>query len=222
MNKENIDIIKAEGELVELYADEIPELAWSTGPASYEYYMKRRSLFDAWVQRLWRAPGTIFSSDSATLSIEEGKLLGVAIAFNGGKYRERIRAGGPLWEEMLKADEVTTEEIAGVTERAKLASWLNPVIYSNTFYIHALAVKPEGRGKGVGYSMMEYLFEEAKEIDYQEFQLDVLSDNPAVGFYRSLGLEVLAETKAPKPAEFGVPIEFRMGKLLTKKTRSRV
>ena len=214
MNKENIDIIKAEGELVELYADEIPELAWSTGPVSYEYYMKRRSLFDAWVQRLWRTPGTLFSSDSAILSIEEGELLGVAIAFNGGKYRERIRAGGPLWEEMLKADEVTTEEIAGVTERAKLPSWLNPVIYSNTFYVHALAVKPEARGKGVGYSMMEYLFEEAKELGYQEFQLDVLSDNPAVGFYRSLGLEVLAETKAPKPAEFGVPIEFRMGKLL--------
>ena len=214
MNKENIDIIKAEGELVELYADEIPELAWSTGPVSYEYYMKRRSLFDAWVQRLWRTPGTLFSSDSAILSIEEGKLLGVAIAFNGGKYRERIRTGGPLWEEMLKADEVSTEEIAGVTERAKLASWLNPVIYSNTFYVHALAVKPEARGKGVGYSMMEYLFEEAKELGYQEFQLDVLSDNPAVGFYRSLGLEVLAETKAPKPAEFGVPIEFRMGKLL--------
>ena len=158
MNKENIDIIKAEGELVELYADEIPELAWSTGPVSYEYYMKRRSLFDAWVQRLWRTPGTLFSADSAILSIKEGKLLGVAIAFNGGKYRERIRAGGPLWEEMLKADEVTTEEIAGVTERAKLASWLNPVIYSNTFYVHALAVKPEARGKGVGYSMMECLF----------------------------------------------------------------
>ena len=214
MNKENIDITKAEGELVKLYADEIPELAWSTGPVSYEYYMKRRSLFDAWVQRLWRTPGTLFSADSAILSIKEGKLLGVAIAFNGGKYRERIRAGGPLWEEMLKADEVTTEEIAGVTERAKLASWLNPVIYSNTFYVHALAVKPEARGKGVGYSMMEFLFEEAKELGYQEFQLDVLSDNPAVGFYRSLGLEVLAETKAPKPAEFGVPIEFRMGKLL--------
>ena len=214
MNKENIDITKAEGELVKLYADEIPELAWSTGPVSYEYYMKRRSLFDAWVQRLWRTPGTLFSADSAILSIKEGKLLGVAIAFNGGKYRERIRAGGPLWEEMLKADEVTTEEIAGVTERAKLASWLNPVIYSNTFYVHALAVKPEARGKGVGYSMMECLFDEAKELGYQEFQLDVLSDNPAVGFYRSLGLEVLAETKAPKPAEFGVPIEFRMGKLL--------
>ena len=214
MNKANINIIKAENELVELYADEIPELAWSTGPASYEYYMKRRSLFDAWVLRLWRATGTIFSSDSAILSIKEGKLLGVAIAFNGGKYRERIRAGGPLWEEMLKAEEVTSEEIAGVTERAKLASWLNPVIHSNTFYVHALAVKPEARGQGIGYSMMEYLFNKATVLGYQEFQLDVLSDNPAVGFYRSLGLEVLAETRAPKPAEFGIPIEFRMGKIL--------
>ncbi len=214
MNKKDIDIIKAEGKLIELYADEIPELAWSTGPASYEYYMKRRSLFDTWVQHLWRAPGTIFSSDSAILSIKESKLLGVAIAFNGGKYRERIRAGGPLWEKMLKAKEVTSEEIAGVTERAKLASWLNPVIHSNTFYVHALAVKPEARGQRIGYSMMEYLFNEAKELGYQEFQLDVLSDNPAVGFYRSLGLEVLAETRAPKPAEFGVPVEFRMGKVL--------
>ena len=191
MNKEDIDIIKAEGELIELYADEIPELAWSTGPASYEYYMKRRSLFDAWVQRLWRAPGTIFSSDSAILSIKEGKLLGVAIAFNGGKYKERIRSGGPLWREMLKAKEVTSEEITGVTERAKLASWLNPVIRSNTFYLHALAVKPEARGQRIGYSMMEYLFKKAKELGYQEFQLDVLSDNPAVGFYLSLGLSLI-------------------------------
>ena len=214
MNKENIDIIKAEGELIELYADEIPELTWSTGPVSYEYHMKRRSLFDAWVQRSWRTPGTLFSADSAILSIREGKLLEVAIAFNGTKFKERVRAVGPLWEEMLKAEEVTTEEIAGVAERSKLASWLNPVIYSNTFYVHAIAVKPEARGQRVGYLMMEYLFNKAKELGYLEFQLDVLSDNPAVGFYRSLGLEVLAETRAPKPAEFGVHIVFRRGKLL--------
>ena len=36
MKKENIDIVKAEGELIELHADEIPELACSTGPVSYE------------------------------------------------------------------------------------------------------------------------------------------------------------------------------------------
>ena len=59
MKIENIDIVKAEGELIELYANEIPELAWSTGPVSYEYHMKRRSLFDASVQRSWRTPGTL-------------------------------------------------------------------------------------------------------------------------------------------------------------------
>ena len=142
MKKENIDIVKAEGELIELYANEIPELAWSTGPVSYEYHMKRRSLFDASVQRSWRTPGTLFSADSAILSIREGKLLGVAIAFNGTEFKERVAALGPLWEEMLKAEEVTAEEIVGVAERSKLASWLNPVIYSNTFYVHAIAVKP--------------------------------------------------------------------------------
>ena len=134
MKKENIDIVKAEGELIELYANEIPELAWSTGPVSYEYHMKRRSLFDASVQRSWRTPGTLFSADSSILSIREGKLLGVAIAFNGTEFKERGAALGPLWEEMLKAEEVTTEEIVGGAERSKLASWLNPVIYSNTFY----------------------------------------------------------------------------------------
>ena len=214
MKKENIDIVKAEGELIELHADEIPELAWSTGPVSYEYHMKRRSLFDALVQRSWRTPGTLFSADSAILSFRDGKLLGLAIAFIGTEFKERVSALGSLWEEMLKAEEVTAEEIAGVAERSRLASWLNPVIYSNTFYVHAIAVKPEARGQRVGYLMMEYLIKKAKELGCLEFQLDVLSDNPAVGFYRSLGLEVLAETRAPKPAEFGVPIEFRMGKLL--------
>ena len=45
----------------------------------------------------------------------------------------------------------------------------------------------------------------------RELQLEVLSDNPAVGFYRCFGLEVLAETRAPQPTEFGVPPELRMG-----------
>ena len=50
-----------------------------------------------------------------------------------------------------------------------------------------------------------------RERDQHFRQLDVLSDNPAVGFYRAVGLELLAETTAPKPAAFGVPPEYRMG-----------
>ena len=74
-----------------------------------------------------------------------------------------------------------------------------------------LAVTPEARGQRIGYQLMQHALATTRARSCRELQLDVLSDNPAVGFYRSLGLEVLAETTAPKPAEFGVPPELRMG-----------
>jgi len=42
-------------------------------------------------------------------------------------------------------------------------------------------------------------------------QLDVLSDNPAVNFYQSMGLSLLVESRAPIPQQHGVPPEWRMG-----------
>ena len=85
------------------------------------------------------------------------------------------------------------------------------MIDADTYYIHALSVKPEYRGKRVGYHLIDNAISKAREQGYVRFQLDVLSDNPAVEFYRAVGLEVLAETCAPKPAAFGVPPEYRMG-----------
>ena len=55
----------------------------------------------------------------------------------------------------------------------------------------------------------------AREQGFAKLQLDVLSDNPAVEFYRAVGLELLAETTAPDPAAFGVPPEYRMGMKLS-------
>ena len=51
----------------------------------------------------------------------------------------------------------------------------------------------------------------AKEEGFRGLQLDVLSDNPAVNFYQSMGLELLVESLAPKPNAAGVPAEYRMG-----------
>jgi hypothetical protein len=59
--------------------------------------------------------------------------------------------------------------------------------------------------------LIDVAIKRAKENGYKRFQLDVLSDNPTVGFYRAVGLELLADTREPKPAEFGVPPEYRMG-----------
>ncbi|MEM8745378.1 MAG: hypothetical protein AAGF91_01655, partial [Actinomycetota bacterium] len=59
--------------------------------------------------------------------------------------------------------------------------------------------------------LLRHALDQARSNGASGLQLDVLSDNPAVDFYRAHGLEVLVESKAPIPFENGVPIELRMG-----------
>ena len=209
-----IELVEAEGERIERHASDVPKLVWSTGPASYEFHFAGRSLFDALVLRSWRTPGTLFAADATTLAIEGNELMGLAITMKGPEFRERQAALGPLWPELMAAGEVDPDGMAEVIKRSRLASWLNPIVHPRSYYVHAIAVKPAARGQRTGLKLMEHAFETAKALGCRDLQLDVLSDNPAVQFYLSLGLEVLAETRAPKPSDFGVPVEYRMGKAL--------
>ena len=206
-----MEFVRADAALAARLADEIPELVWATGPVSYEYHFGRRTLFDDLVRRSWLAPGTLFSWDATTLAMDGDELLGVEIGFHRPGFRERQSALAPLWPEMVGAGEVSEAEIAGVIERSEHASWLNPVVRSGIYYIHALSVKPEHRGKQIGVRLMENAMQQGRENDCRALELDVLSDNPAVHFYRSMGLELLVESRAPKPEAFGVPPEHRMG-----------
>ena len=198
-------------EQVEQFANQIPELVWATGPVSYDYHFARRELFDAVVLGSWRTPGSLFAADATTVAVEDGQLMGIEIGMPGNEYRLRQNALAPVWQRLVASQEADAEVIAGVLERSDHASWLNPVIHDDTYYIHALSVKPEARGKRVGYALIENAIKKAREQGFAKLQLDVLSDNPAVGFYRAVGLDLLAETTAPKPAAFGVPPEYRMG-----------
>ncbi len=207
-----MDLPKAEGDLIERHAGDVPTLVWATGPVSYEYHFGRRALFDAVVKASWRTPGLLFGADAATLALRDGALLGLAITtMQGPEFRSRGSALAPLRQELLAADAVQPDEVAGVVERSGLASWLNPALHSSTWYVHAIAVTSEARGQRIGVRLMEHALETAKARSCRELQLDVLSDSPAVSFYRSLGLEVLAETEALRLAEFGVPPELRKG-----------
>ena len=187
---------------------------WATGPVSYDYHFADRALFDAVVAASWLADGTLFAADGASLAVEDGELMGIEVGMPGPEYKARQNALGPVWQELVAKGEIDAEDIPGVLERSEHASWLNPVINSDTYYIHALSVKPGFRGKRVGYHLIQNAIKIAREGGFAKLQLDVLSDNPAVEFYRAVGLELLADTRAPKPMEFGVPPEYRMGMTL--------
>lgn len=210
-----MEIIAAAGALIADHAAEIPDLVWATGPSSYEYHFAERQLFDAIVTGSWLAPGTLFAADATSLALEDGQLMGIEIGMPGQEFRSRQAALGPVWQALIANDSIDAEDIPGVLERSEHASWLNPVVQADTYYIHALAVKPEFRGKRVGFHLIDQAISRARAAGFAKLQLDVLSDNPAVEFYRAVGLELLAETRAPLPEAAGVPPEYRMGMKLT-------
>jgi len=210
-----MEIILATEDVRAEFAHEIPELVWATGPVSYEYHFADRDLFDAIVRGSWLQDGTLFAADASSLAVEDGNLMGIEIGMPGPEYRTRQNALGPVWQDLVASEQIDPDDIPGVLARSDHASWLNPVIYEDTYYIHALSVKPNYRGKRVGYHLIQNAMTKAREQGFAKLQLDVLSDNPAVEFYRAVGLELLAETTAPDPAAFGVPPEYRMGMKLS-------
>lgn len=209
-----MEMIPASAELREKFQHQISELVWATGPVSYEYHFGDRDLFNVIIEASWLTDGTLFAADSTWLAVEGDQLLGIEIGMPGPEFRTRQEALGPVWRRLVSEGNIDADLIPGVLERSGHASWLNPVVFDDTYYIHALSVTPEARGKRVGYQLIHRAIQSAKEAGFSQLQLDVLSDNPAVGFYRNLGLEVLAETTAPKPRAFGIPPEYRMGMAL--------
>jgi ribosomal protein S18 acetylase RimI-like enzyme len=75
-------------------------------------------------------------------------------------------------------------------------------------------MKSKFRGKRVGYHLMERAISAPREEGFAKRQFAVLPDNPAVDVYRSVGFDLLAETRAPKPTAFGILPEYRMGMVL--------
>ncbi|MEM7341159.1 MAG: GNAT family N-acetyltransferase [Actinomycetota bacterium] len=202
------------GAVRQAYTTVVPEFVWSTGPVSYEYHFGDRDLFDKVVGGSWLLDGSLFGADTTTLAVDDGRVLGIEIGMPGTEFAERQAGLAPVWQQLMSDGDVDWPAVKGVLQRSERASWLNPVVRADTYYIHAIAVAPEARGTGLGYRLIQNAITGATEAGFKKLQLDVLSDNPAVSFYESVGLELLADTRAPEPMAFGVPPEYRMGMVL--------
>jgi GNAT superfamily N-acetyltransferase len=213
---EDVRIVQADASMATRYEADIGELVHATGPVSYDYHFPKRTIFDDLVLQSWHADGTLFAADATRLALDGDQLLGIEIGFHGTEFRERQAALAPLWERLLSEGVGNQADVELVLERSEHAKWLNPVVHSGVYYVHALSVTPEARGKRVGMQLLARAMRTAKTAGHKQLQLDVLSDNPAVNFYQSMGLELLVESRAPKPQEHGVPPEWRMGIDLSK------
>ena len=206
-----MDIVRVDSGLAKAHESVIPGLVYSTGPSSYDYQFGGRELLDPVVRKSWHMPDTLFAHDACHFALDNDEVAGFLLSFHASEFRPRGLGLAPVWKDMIASGEVSQEEFSAFLERVEYASWLNPVTRPGIYYIHAIATRPAYRGQRVGVALLQTAIDVAKQLGHGSVELDVLSDNPAVGFYRSQGFELLAETKAPKPFAAGVPIEYRMG-----------
>ena len=162
------------------------------------------------VKSSWATPGTLFAYDETSLAFDGSELVGILVRFHGPEFLQRRKALPPLWKPMIDSGEVKAEELAEIGRRTHLCSYLNAAIPSVVYYIHAVAVKESARGTGIGAALVHHAIQRGRSAGLRGLHLDVLSDNPAVQFYNTMGLNCIVQTIAPEPLSNGVPMEMRM------------
>ena len=196
-------------------AREIPDLVRATGPVSYDYQFGR-PLLEALVLASWTTAGTLYAASTSTLALAgDGDLLGLEIGFDGPDFYAFKAGLVGVAMELIEQGHIPAAEAGGLIARAEKASYLNAHIPDDVYYILVLATPERHRGKGAGAALLRHAIQRARTAGKRELQLDVLADNPAVSFYRAMGLEVAAETSVPElTQDHGFPAEYRMTMVL--------
>jgi len=193
------------------FAPLIAGLIRATGPVSYDYQFGTEGLLERLVAASWPVAGTLFCAACTTAATDGDALLGIELGFAGPNFAVFKASLAGLAPGLIARGEVAYDELAGLTTRARKASYLNAAIPDDVYYVHALSALPEHRGRGVGKALLSAAMGRARTAGYRELQLDVLADNPAVGFYQAAGLEVLSEVRSPELSrDHGFPSEYRM------------
>lgn len=207
-----IEIVRPGETIIERFATLIPGMIYATGPVSYGYQFGRdgRAL-KLIVEASWRTPQTLFSANASALALEDGELLGLELGFHGPDFYTFKANLAALAPALINAGALTLEEAIGVGDRAQKASYLNAHVLDGVYYLFALTVFEQHRGRGIGAKLFSTALARAKAAGHRELQLDVLADNPAVQFYLAMGMEIVVEIRSPELSrDHAFPSEYRM------------
>jgi ribosomal protein S18 acetylase RimI-like enzyme len=194
------------------HVDEIPDLVFSTGRAVYGYiFGSDRKFFDVFIRRSWMDANSLHSMADTTVALSGDELMGIELGYSGDRYYELRKSSGSVSKAMLASNDTTPEDLQGIANRSYKNDFQIPRVPNNAYYIMALAVKEDSRGLGLGAKLLNNAIDRARKEGCRTLHLDVLSDNPAVDFYKRMGLTCMAETSVPELGQHhGVPAEYRM------------
>lgn len=189
----------------------ITSLVHMTGPESYDYIFGTDGILDPFLKEAWVRDGNLYSRDAATVAWDREGLAGIEMGYAGHEFYQRRAALDAVSIALLQSGTTSRDTLSAIVARAERASYLNAHVPEDVYYLMVLAVPTARRGRGAGKRLLSNAIGNARKQGFRALHLDVLSNNPAIGLYRAMGLDCAAEIIAPSPCrEHGVPMEMRM------------
>ncbi len=190
------------------HGDGAAALLYATAPPIFEFLSGADAAFRARLMALqWQAEEGFLSHRHAMAAYgADGSLLGLELGFDNTAEAAAFKAA---WE-LLRAQATAAQQKQVALAVAQL-TYVTPFTPDGNYCVHNLAVTDAGRGTGLGRRLLEGTFQRAAAAGYRSVCLDVMASNPAVGFYRRLGMRLACETRIPDLVEqHGFPTLYRM------------
>jgi len=200
----SIEILQATPDQAELAA----ELLHATGPPIFDYLYGSEPAFRTRMMALqWQAEEGFLSHRHAMAAYGPGgDMLGLELGFDNTVEDAAFEAASAIVQA-----HATAAQTAQIFAAARNLVYLTPFTPVGNYCVHNLAVTNTDRGTGLGRRLLEGAFERAAKSGYKSVCLDVMEINPAVGFYRHLGMRLACETRIPDLVEHhGFPTIYRM------------
>ncbi len=203
----NVTIVPASNDPAKALA--AAHLVWDSSDHFLEhlYAGKQRRAFED-LQYHWLQAAGLLSHRHALLATDGAKneILGLALAFGGDQENGQRNLTGQHMAALA-----TEQEIPDFYDRMEALSQFHPEIPSNALYLQNIAVRGTMRGRRIGELLFQAIVGRARSEGFTALHLDVVSDNPAISFYRRQGMEILSESDVPDlRTNHGQPPRYRM------------
>ncbi len=172
-----------------------PFIAWGLDEASGGFFttMLGRPAHEV-LTRVAAQPRHAFSFAHVVIAESDGSAIGLCQGFGYGTpdgTAELVRAAG-VRALRLGAVALAGRRLLAALDHHEPGQW----------YLQAIAVRPEGRGTGVGRRLLADAFDRARGSGSSELALDVdVSNTRAADLYRRVGLEVVSTSKPARLLE---------------------
>lgn len=191
-------------------ADLAAELIHATEPHIFGYlHGHDMALVRRHLGHQWQQTDSLFSHRFATAAWLGDELMGIELGFDG---QVQAQATGPMIEHAMAT--LTEAEFAHFASWFEHGRFVLPPVSDDAWYLQHLAVVPAARGRGVGERLLDNCIERCREAGFRRLHLDVYAENPAVRLYERVGFTVIVETLVRPLVEHGIPLHWRMEKLL--------